>query len=56
MFGYKLESNMPVSNWTMVKQGAKKVEIVGVSDKLMLNYWEHYQVHSCLHRLFTRER
>ena len=24
---------VPVSNWTMAKQGAKKVEIVGVSDK-----------------------
>ena len=33
---------VPVSNWTMAKQGSKKVNIAGVDDKWQISGWKSY--------------
>jgi hypothetical protein len=33
---------VPVSSWTMAKEGSKRVEIVGIDDKRQITVWRHH--------------
>ena len=50
---------VPISDWMMAKQGVKKVEVVGISDKhqiIAVFAGTLYCAHFYLHKSFTREK